>query len=304
MGDAQMAAVVGWSLAIEVVHVKVSGRVTANKVHGPRAVGLSRKSFRFRARKSSHGAYQNFASTTFTTLEAKMALPEYKSNFLKDCVSSGALKFGTFTLKSKRISPYFFNAGLFHRADLLRSISSAYAHTLKEHGESDPSFQWDVLFGPAYKGIPLAAATVDKLAQLDDAKFGKKSYSFNRKEAKDHGEGGNIVGASLKGQKIVIVDDVMTAGTAIREAIDIIKKEGGELVGIIIAFDRKEKTPSATDDDGTPRPSTIGEVRREYGIPVLSILTLDDVIVYLKDLGSADDLKRLDEYRAKYKASD
>ncbi|KNG52159.1 orotate phosphoribosyltransferase [Stemphylium lycopersici] len=154
-----------------------------------------------------------------------MSLPEFKQNFLKDCVSAGALKFGTFTLKSKRISPYFFNAGLFHRADLLRSISSAYAHTLKAHGDADPSFQWDILFGPAYKGIPLAAASVDKLADLDLAKYGQKSYSFNRKEAKDHGEGGNIVGASLKGKKIVIVDDVITAGTAIREAIEIIKKE-------------------------------------------------------------------------------
>lgn len=233
-----------------------------------------------------------------------MSLPEYKEAFLKDCVSASALKFGTFTLKSKRISPYFFNAGLFHRADLLRSISSAYAHTLKAHADADPSFQFDVLFGPAYKGIPLAAATVDKLASIDLQAYGQKSYSFNRKEAKDHGEGGNIVGASLKGQKIVIVDDVITAGTAIREAIEIIKKEGGELVGIIVAFDRLEKTPSATDDDGKPRSSAIGEVRKQYGIPVLAILTLDDVIEYLKGLGSAEDLRRLDEYREKYRASD
>ena len=231
-------------------------------------------------------------------------LPTYKENFVKDCVSADALKFGTFTLKSKRISPYFFNAGLFHRARLLRSISSAYAHTLKAYAESNPSFQWDVLFGPAYKGIPLAAATVDKLADLDVEKYGDKSYSFNRKEAKTHGEGGNIVGASLKGRKIVIIDDVITAGTAIREAIEIIRAEGGELVGIIVAFDRLEKTPSATDDDGVPRPSAIGEVRKQYGIPVLAILTLDDVVEYLKSLGNADDLRRLDEYREKYKASD
>ena len=234
---------------------------------------------------------------------AKGSLPQYKEAFLKDCIAAGALKFGTFTLKSKRISPYFFNAGLFHRALLLRSISSAYAHTLAAQAASDPSFTFDVLFGPAYKGIPLASATVDKLADLDLEKYGNISYSFNRKEAKDHGEGGNIVGASLKGQKIVIVDDVITAGTAIREAIEIIKKEGGELVGIIVAFDRLEKTPSATDDDGVPRPSAIGEVRKQYGIPVLPILTLDDVIEYLKSLGTEDDLKRLEEYRAKYRAS-
>ncbi|KAH7120804.1 phosphoribosyltransferase-like protein [Dendryphion nanum] len=233
-----------------------------------------------------------------------MALSSFKEDFIKDSISAGALKFGTFTLKSKRISPYFFNAGLFHRADVLRSISTAYAHTLKNYSEQHPEFQFDVLFGPAYKGIPLAATTVDKLAQLDLEKFGKKSYSFNRKEAKDHGEGGNIVGASLKGQKIVIVDDVITAGTAIREAIDIIKREGGELVGIIVAFDRLEKTPSATDDDGTPRPSAIGELRKQLNLPVLAILTLDDVVEYLRSLGSAEDLKRLDEYREKYKASD
>jgi orotate phosphoribosyltransferase len=175
---------------------------------------------------------------------------------------------------------------------------------MKAHGESDPSFQFDVLFGPAYKGIPLAATSIDKLADLDVAKYGKKSYSFNRKEAKTHGEGGNIVGASLKGQKIVIIDDVITAGTAIREAIDIIKREGGELVGIIVAFDRQEKTPTENDDDGQPGPSAIGEVRKQYGIPVLSILTLDDIVEYLRSLGGEEDLKRLDEYRAKYKASD
>jgi len=231
------------------------------------------------------------------------SLPPYKEAFLKDCVSAGALQFGTFTLKSKRISPYFFNAGLFHRALLLRSISSAYAHTLSTFATSNPTFQFDVLFGPAYKGIPLAASTVDKLADLDLEKYGNISYSFNRKEAKDHGEGGNIVGASLKGQRIVIVDDVITAGTAIREAIEIIKREGGELVGIIVAFDRMEKMPSATDDDGVPRPSAIGEVRQQYGIPVLPILTLDDVIEYLKSLGTEEDLKRLEEYRAKYRAS-
>ncbi|OCL09296.1 orotate phosphoribosyltransferase [Glonium stellatum] len=232
------------------------------------------------------------------------SIPSYKSSFLSDCISAGALKFGTFTLKSKRISPYFFNAGLFHRARLLRSISSAYAHTLASHAAADPSFQFDILFGPAYKGIPLASAAVDKLADLDVEMYGDISYSFNRKEAKDHGEGGNIVGAPLAGQRVVIVDDVITAGTAIREAIEIIGKEGGKLVGIIVAFDRLEKTPSATDDDGTPRPSAIGEVRKQYGIPVLTILTLDDVVEYLKGLGTEEDLKRLEEYRSKYKASD
>lgn len=235
---------------------------------------------------------------------ANEPMPPYKATFLDDCVSAEALKFGTFTLKSKRISPYFFNAGLFFRAKLLRSITSAYANTIVSHAAFDPKFGFDVLFGPAYKGIPLAAATVDKLAAIDEKKYGDISYSFNRKEAKDHGEGGSLVGAPLKGQRIVIIDDVITAGTAIREAIDIIKREGGILVGIIVAFDRVEKTPSATDDDDTPRPSAIGEVRKQYGIPVLSILTLDDIVVYLKSVGTKDDIRRLEEYRTKYKASD
>lgn len=226
-------------------------------------------------------------------------LSPHKAAFLQDCVAANALKFGTFTLKSGRISPYFFNAGLFHRADLLRSISTAYAATLA----SDTSLEFDVLFGPAYKGIPLATAVVEKLADQRE-RYRHVSYSFNRKEAKDHGEGGNIVGASLKGKKVVIIDDVITAGTAIREAISIIEAEGGKLVGIIVAFDRLEKAPSATDDDGQPRPSAIGELRKKFGIPVLSILTLDDVVEYLKTLGTEEDLKRLEDYRAKYKASD
>jgi len=226
-------------------------------------------------------------------------LSPYKQTFLKDCIAADALKFGTFKLKSGRISPYFFNAGLFHRADLIRSISIAYAATLV----SEASLDFDVLFGPAYKGIPLATAVVEKLADQDE-RYRRVSYSFNRKEAKDHGEGGSIVGASLKGKKVIIIDDVITAGTAIREAISIIKAEGGELVAIIVAFDRLEKAPSATDDDGQPRQSAIGELRKTYGIPVLSILTLDDVVDYLKSLGTEDDLKRLEEYRTKYKASD
>ena len=231
-------------------------------------------------------------------------LPAWKSSLISLCLSSNVLSFGSFKLKSNRTSPYFFNCGLFSNAKLIRAISSAYAEALNAQAENNEGWGFDVLFGPAYKGIPLAATTIDKLADLDAAKYGKKSYSFNRKEAKTHGEGGNIVGASLKGQKIVIIDDVITAGTAIREAIDIIKAEGGELVGIIVAFDRQEKTPTANDDDGKPGPSAIGEVRKQYGIPVLSILQLDDLVEYLRSSGREEDIKKMDEYRAKYKASD
>lgn len=221
----------------------------------------------------------------------------YKDVFLRDCELAGALKFGTFTLKSGRVSPYFFNAGLFHTGRLANSISTAYARMLHE-----ANLQFDVVFGPAYKGIPLAALTVDKLFGLNNSKYEGTSYSFNRKEAKDHGEGGSIVGAGLKGKKVVIIDDVITAGTAIREAITIIEKEGGELVGIVLAFDRMEKTPSG--DDSKPGPSTIGQIRKQYGIPVMAILTLDDVVGFLQKEGSPDDMKKLEEYREQYKASD
>ena len=163
-----------------------------------------------------------------------------------------------------------------------------------------------MLFGPAYKGIPLATATIGQLSELDP-RFENLSYSFNRKEAKDHGEGGVIVGGELKGKKVVIIDDVVTAGTAKREAIELIKKEGGQLVGIIVALDRMEKMPAAegeVDDDGVPRPSAIGQIRKEYDVPVLSILTLDDLVGGLKDLGRLKDAQRCDEYRERYKASD
>ena len=165
--------------------------------------------------------------------------------------------------------------------------------------------QIDVLFGPAYKGIPLATATVDKLAELDPLRFRDVSYSFNRKEVKSHGEGGSIVGADIKGKRILIIDDVITAGTAVREAIDIIRKQEGILAGVVVALDRMEKTPATEGqtDDG-PRGSAIGEIRKEFGVPVLSILTLDDLIGGLKEMGSEADVKRMEDYRGKYLASD
>lgn len=213
------------------------------------------------------------------------------------------MKFGSFELKSKRISPYFFNAGNFYRADLLRAISTAFAQTIIASSATD-GLEFDIIFGPAYKGIPLATATADKLAQLAPEKFEKICYSFDRKEAKDHGEGGNIVGAPLKGKKVLIVDDVVTAGTAKREAIDKIRNEGGIVVGVVVALDRMEKLPGPNGDDNTPMLSAIGEIRKEYNIPVLSILTLNDIIGGLQGSGSEDDIKRLEEYRAKYKATE
>ena len=148
---------------------------------------------------------------------------------------------------------------------------------------------------------------VEKLADLDNERFGDVSYSFNRKEAKDHGEGGMIVGGELKGKRVMIIDDVVTAGTAKREAIEIIKKEGGELVGIIVALDRMEKMPAAegeSDNDGKPGPSAIGQIRKEYGIPVLSVITLEDLIEGMKTMGREEDALRCASYRDKYRAND
>jgi len=236
------------------------------------------------------------------------ALPAYKRDLISLTLSSNILTFGSFTLKSGRISPYFFNCGLFSKGKLIRGISEAYARTVAEYCSAHPDFQFDVLFGPAYKGIPLCATTAEKLAGIDEAKYGDLGFVYNRKEVKDHGEGGLMVGESLKGKKVVVIDDVMTAGTAIREAISIIKSQGGELVGIIVALDRQEKTPSEGEkqgkpDDGSDRPSTIGQVREETGVPVLAVLTLDDVIEGVKGQATEEQLKAMEDYKKKYGAS-
>jgi len=217
---------------------------------------------------------------------------------MKAAIGGGALKFGSFTLKSGRLSPYFFNAGDFYRADLLRAISTAFAKRIIETANEKSPLEFDVIFGPAYKAIPLATATTDKLAELDPKTYSHICYSFDRKEVKDHGEGGGIVGAPLKGKRVLIVDDVVSAGTAKREAIGKIQKEGGIVAGIIVSLDRMERL------NENENKSAIGEIRREYGIPVLAILTLDDIMGGLKEFGSEDDIRRLEEYRTKYKATD
>lgn len=190
-------------------------------------------------------------------------------------------------------------------ASLFYAIQTAYAQSLIAHASTHPGFSFDVLFGPAYKGIPLAAATFGELARLDKERFGHIGCTFNRKEVKDHGDGGSLVGAPLKGKRVMIIDDVLTAGTAIREAIEIITAQGGELAGVIVALDRMEKMPAPKgEDENTPRMSAIGEVRKQFGVPVLSIVTLDDLVGILRRMGSEDEMKRVEEYRDVYRAND
>ncbi|MBT5906665.1 MAG: orotate phosphoribosyltransferase, partial [Gammaproteobacteria bacterium] len=192
-------------------------------------------------------------------------MKDFQSRFLHFVIDHEILRFGEFTLKSGRKSPYFFNAGLFNTGGKLAFLSRCYADAIL-----DSEVDYDVLFGPAYKGIPLAATTVVALSSGHGI---DKPFCFNRKEAKDHGEGGSIVGAPLAGRALVI-DDVITAGTAIREAAQIITDNGATMAGIAVAMDRQER--------GTGELSAIQEVERDYGVPVISIIQLDHIIGYLE----------------------
>ena len=192
-------------------------------------------------------------------------MEQYQKDFVDFTLETGVLKFGEFTLKSGRISPYFFNAGLFNKGSHLSQLGKFYAQAIEASG-----LEFDVLFGPAYKGIPLATATA---IALNDSQGRNAPYSFNRKEVKDHGEGGSIVGHPLEGD-ILIIDDVITAGTAIREAQDIITANGANTKGVIVALDRQEK--------GNGQLSAIQEVEEIFGISVVSIINLSNIVDYLK----------------------
>ncbi|KAJ3161367.1 hypothetical protein HDU86_007149 [Geranomyces michiganensis] len=196
----------------------------------------------------------------------------YQKEFITFAITHKVLTFGSFSLKSGRTSPYFFNAGLFNTGEALAEIGRFYAAALQDSG-----LPFDVLFGPAYKGIPLVASLV---IALNNGFKKNAPYAFNRKEKKDHGEGGSIVGSPLKGQ-IVVVDDVITAGTAIRESVGIIQGEGAKLSGVLIALDRREKGTGV-------EVSAIQQVEKEYGVPVVAIVTLDHVLEYLKEAGGYD----------------
>ena len=204
---------------------------------------------------------------------------DYQKDFIEFAIKNDVLRFGEFTLKSGRVSPYFFNAGLFNSGEALAKLGQYYASAIKES-----ELKFDVLFGPAYKGIPLATTCAVALYEHQNTNI---PYSFNRKEAKAHGEGGNIVGAALEGD-ILIIDDVITAGTAIRESMEIIDAAGAKPAGVIIALDRQEK--------GTGELSAIQEVEQQYNIPVLSIIKLEHLITYIE--GNADFAQYLDKVKA------
>lgn len=208
----------------------------------------------------------------------------YKTQFIDNAIASGALKFGQFRLKSGRISPHFFNAGEFYQGKALATLGQCYAAAIVDSG-----IEFDVLFGPAYKGITLAAATAVALAEHHNLDV---PYCFNRKEAKSHGEGGTIVGAPLEG-KVLIIDDVITAGTAIREVMAMVDQAEAQAAGVVIGVDRKER--------GNSDQSAIQEVESEYSIPVASIIDIDDILTYLDSKADMQPLvKQIEQYRQEY----
>lgn len=211
-------------------------------------------------------------------------MQSYQRDFLDFALDVGVLRFGKFTLKSGRVSPYFFNAGLFNSGASLARLGKFYAQAIVNSG-----IDFDVLYGPAYKGIPLAAVTA---AALYDHHGIDIPYAFNRKEAKDHGEGGSIVGHPLEG-RIMIIDDVITAGTAIRESMDVINAQGATPAGVVIALDRQER--------GSGERSAIQEVENDYRMPVAAIVRLTHLVEYLAEKPDAEEsLQQIRAYRDQY----
>jgi len=205
----------------------------------------------------------------------------YQKEFIDLILARDALRFGEFTLKSGRASPYFFNAGLVNDGESLRRLGACYAEALIEAGTG-----FDMLFGPAYKGIALATATAIALAAHHRRSV---PVAFNRKEAKSHGESGSLIGAPLAG-RVLIVDDVITAGTAVRESVGLIRAAGATPAGVLVALDRQER--------GQGRLSAVQEVQKAFGMPVIRIITLDDLIEHLEAAGPGDELAALRNHRA------
>lgn len=213
---------------------------------------------------------------------------DYQREFIKFAIAQEVLRFGQFTLKSGRVSPYFFNAGLFNTGKRLAALGKFYAAAIKDSG-----IEADVLFGPAYKGIPIASATAVQLAEQFDIDM---PWCFNRKEAKAHGEGGVMVGSPLAG-RILIIDDVITAGTAIRDVMTLVQGAGAQAVAVVVAVDRQER--------GQGELSAIQEVARDFGLPVLSIISLTQIINYLEETGlHAEHLQAVRAYRDEFGIND
>lgn len=208
----------------------------------------------------------------------------HPERFIEVALKNHVLCFGEFTLKSGRKSPYFFNAGLLSTGELLSVLAEGYADTLAKHAKDDL-----VIFGAAYKGIPFVAATAQVLWREHQI---NAEWGYNRKEAKNHGEGGMLVGADLNGKSVWVIDDVMTAGTAMREVITLLGKAGASVAGIIVALDRKEK--------GQSDQSAIQELAESLQVPVLALVTMDDIIDYVAKHGSQDELTQMQAYRAEY----
>ena len=203
---------------------------------------------------------------------------KFRQDFIRFAIAQKVLRFGEFQTKAGRLSPYFFNAGLFNDGDSMRNLSQFYAQAILASG-----IEFDMLFGPAYKGIPLATGTAIALSEQGR----NVPYSYNRKEAKDHGEGGITVGAKLSG-RVLIIDDVISAGTSVRESIELIRMAGAEPCAVVIALDRMER--------GLSELSAVQEVKRDYGIPVVAIASLNDLLDYLQD--EAELTSNLDAVRA------
>ncbi len=216
----------------------------------------------------------------------------YRTDFVRFSLEQGVLKFGQFKVKSGRLSPYFFNAGLFNSGLAVGRLAQFYAQALVESG-----VDFDMLFGPAYKGIPLSTATAVALANHPGLGGRDVPFAFNRKEVKDHGEGGILVGAPLQG-KVVIIDDVITAGTSVRESVEIIRQAGAQPAAVLIALDRMER---AGPDDALSAHSAVQDVARTYGIPVVSIASLTDIMALLEnDSQLAEHRDAVAAYRVKY----
>lgn len=210
-------------------------------------------------------------------------MSDYKAEFVEFAIASNVLCFGAFKTKAGRMSPYFFNAGLFSDGDKLRRLGEFYAKAIVDSG-----IAFDVLFGPAYKGIPLAASIAIALAGMGR----NVPFAYNRKEAKDHGEGGTVVGTKLQG-RVLIVDDVISAGTSVRESVVLIRHAGAEPAGVVIALDRMER--------GSGDKSAVQEVHEQYDIPVVAVVTLDNLVEFLeRDADRQQELQAVANYRARY----